>query len=147
MENLFEIINLSEGNEIRLHLGIRVEIAGHESICPVTKICKSPEELSKAVERLTADLERLSSKALAIFRGEPHTHDQALSPDMPPDMVWQVLSETVDEDRFISLFNQLDEEKRKEVAEYVLTKCNVFTGRGAGFSARYNSETALLEDE
>ena len=31
-------------------------------------------------------------------------------------------------------------------AEYVLSQCNVFIGRGAGFSSRYNSETALLED-
>jgi len=92
-------------------------------------------------------MERLSSKARSIFRGEPDTHDQALSPDMPPDKIWQVLSETADEDRFIGLFNQLDEKKRKEIAEYVLTQCNVFTGRGAGFSSRYNTDTALLEDE
>jgi hypothetical protein len=66
---------------------------------------------------------------------------------MSPDEIWQVLSETADEDRFIDLFNQLEREKRKEVAEYVLTQCNVFTGRGAVFSARYDSETALLADE
>ena len=146
MENLFEIINLSEGNEIRLQLGIRVEIAGHESICPVTRIFKSPEGLSKAVEGLTIELDGLSSKARSIFRGEPEPGDQALSPEMPPNEIWKVLSETTDENRFIDLFNQLDEEKRREVAEYVLSQCNVFTGRGASFSSRYNSETALLED-
>lgn len=147
MENLFEIINVSEGKEIRLLFGIRVKIAGYESICPVSEIYKSPEELSEALERLTAELDRLSSKARSIFKGEQDTHDQALSPEMPPDEIWKVLSETTDEYRFIDLFNQLDREKRKEVAEYVLSQCNVFTGRGAGFSSRYNSETALLEDE
>ena len=147
MENLFEIINVSEGNEIRLLLGIRLKIAGYESICPVSKICKSSEELSKILERLNVNLERLQSEARNIFRGEKETHEQTLSPDMPPNEIWRTLSDTVDDGRFFDLFNQLDEGKRKEVAEYVLSQCNVFTGRGAVFSSRYNSETALLEVE
>ena len=147
MENLFEIINVSEGNEIRLLLGIRLKIAGYESICPVSKICKSPEELSKTLEQLKTNLERLHSEALSIFKGEKGTHEQTLSSDLPPDEIWRVLSDTVDDGRFFDLFNQLDEGKRKEVAEYVLSQCNVFTGRGAVFSSRYNNETALLEDE
>jgi hypothetical protein len=147
MENLFEVINVSEGNEIRLLIGIRLKIAGYESICPVSRICKSPGELSKTLEQLNANLERLHSEALSIFRGEKEAHEQTLSPDMPPDEIWRVLSDTGDDGSFFDLFNQLDEEKRKEVAEYVLSQCNVFTGRGAVFSSRYNSETALLEDE
>ena len=147
MENLFEIINVSEGKEIRLLVGIRINIAGQESICPVSKGYNTQDELVEALERLISDLEKLSLKAENIFKGVPGNHNPALSPDMPPEEIWQVLSETANEDLFIDLFNQLDEEKRKEVAEYVLTQCNVFTGRGAGFSSRYNNETALLEDE
>jgi hypothetical protein len=98
------------------------------------------------VEAITGGLDGLSSKARSIFRGEPEPGNQALSPDMPTEEIWKVLSATKDESSFIDLFNQLNEEKRREVAEYVLSQCNVFSGRGAVFSSRYNSETALLEE-
>lgn len=143
---MFEIIDVSEGKKIGLRLGIRVKVGGQESICPFSGVFRSSQELSKALERLVADLERLSSQGRAIFGGEQGAGDQALSPDMPPDEIWEILSETADETRFIALFNHLSEEKREEIAEFVLTRCNVFSGRGAVFSARYNSETALLEE-
>ena len=43
------------------------------------------------------------------------------------------------------LADNLEETKRKEVAEHVLTRCNIFSGRGAVFSARYDSETGYME--
>ncbi len=147
MENLFELINVSESKEVRVMVGIRINIAGQESICPVSRVYNTQEELAEALGRFISDLEKLSLKARNIFKGVQDNHNPVLSPDMPPEEIWQVLSETANEDLFIELFNQLDEEKRKEVAEYVLTQCNVFTGRGAGFSSRYNNETTLLEDE
>jgi hypothetical protein len=36
-------------------------------------------------------------------------------------------------------------EKRIEVADYVLSHCNVFSGQASVFSMRYNSEEGLLD--
>jgi hypothetical protein len=59
--------------------------------------------------------------------------------------VWSILSSIEDEDQFVRRFNALEEEKRREVAEYVLTKCNIFSGKASAFSSRYSNETGLLE--
>ena len=59
--------------------------------------------------------------------------------------IWSILSAILDEGDFIQAFNALEEGKRKEVAEHVLTHCNVFSGRAAVFSSRYDDKSALME--
>jgi hypothetical protein len=64
---------------------------------------------------------------------------------MAPDKVWVILKEMDGEEAFVEAFNQLDQARRGLVAEHVLTKCNIFSGRAAIFSARYNSAIGLIE--
>lgn len=45
----------------------------------------------------------------------------------------------------MTAFNDLEEVTRRRVADYVLTSCNVFSGRAAFFSERYESESATME--
>ena len=61
------------------------------------------------------------------------------------EKAWSILSQIKEEDHFIRSFNGLDENKRREVADYVLTHCNVFSGKGSAFSARYSNVSGLLE--
>jgi hypothetical protein len=65
--------------------------------------------------------------------------------DMGPEEIWEILSNITDEDLFIGSFNRLEETKRNEVAEYVLTQCNIFSGKASVFSSRYNNEKGLME--
>ena len=147
MENPFEMIKVSEGREIRLRLGIRINLANQTSVCPISKVYQTPQEIADDLAGLAADLQQLASKARRLFQGEEDTgDDQVLAADMSSARIWQVLSAMEDESRFFGLFNQLKEEKRREVAEYILTQCNVFTGKGAVFSAHYNDVTACLAE-
>ena len=148
MEDIFEvkrIIDQENVDEIGVLLGIRLKIADHEITYPVSGTCDSYEALEIAVQAIEDNLKRLLSQAKDIFQGAPLQRGPDLEPDMAPEKIWATLSAMADEDLFINSFNNLGEAKRKEVAEHVLTRCNVFSGKASVFSSRYNSDSGLLE--
>jgi len=67
------------------------------------------------------------------------------TPEMSSEQIWSILSQIDEEGLFIKGFNGLDDTRRRELAEYILTRCNIFSGKGSIFSERYNSESGLLE--
>ena len=97
------------------------------------------------VKKLQDSLGRLLEEAKGIFEDFATGEGIELTPDMKPEEIWAILSRTKDELLFVKHFNGLDDEKRREVAEYILTQCNIFSGMGSIFSARYDHETAFLE--
>jgi hypothetical protein len=148
MEGIFEIIKGEDNtgvHETIVRLGIRVNIAGQETLCAVTKACKSYEALAGEVEVLQAHLGQLKECAKEIFGKSSMSGRLPIRSDMEPHEIWPILSAQQDEELFIEAFNGLDVGKRKEVAEYVFSQCSVFSGKGQVFSSRYNSETAFLE--
>ncbi len=149
MSRLFRICACNDpqaaGGE-NLCIGIPVRIAGRETVIPVSDSCHTFEEMVKAARDIQDDLKLLLEEAEGIF--QPETLSAAgfhFPPGMEPDKVWAVLKEMGEEEAFVKAFNQLEEERRGRVAEHVLTKCNIFSGKAAVFSARYNSATGLLE--
>jgi adenosylcobinamide kinase/adenosylcobinamide-phosphate guanylyltransferase len=68
-----------------------------------------------------------------------------INPDLTPAEIWALLSGVPDEPSFVRGFNSLEESKRREVAEHVLTRCNVFSGRASVFSSLYKDDSALME--
>ena len=64
---------------------------------------------------------------------------------MTEEEIWKVLTDIGDEKLFIDAFNSMDEATRKRVADHVLTRCNIFSGKGSVFSSRYNNDSGLLE--
>ena len=148
MADIFELITVTDKDEADrtgIRLGITIKIAGLETICPITRTCNSYEALEKEVTMIKENLESMLHTTKGIF-GTSTTGDMLeLRPDMEPQEIWKILSKVTDEDLFIGSYNRLDEVKRKEVAEYVLTQCNIFSGKASVFSARYNNETGLME--
>lgn len=146
MENIFEVTTTVEkGNEIVSSVGIRLKIGGHEIVCPVSRACNTYEALQIEVQAIKNDLESILERAKQVYRQPKIEEGIQLRPDMAPEEIWTVLSGVSDETLFVESFNGLDESKRREVAEYVLTKCNIFSGKASVFSSRYNSETALMD--
>jgi hypothetical protein len=149
MSRLFRICPCNDpqaaGGE-KFCIGIPLSIAGRETVIPVSDSCHTFEEMVRSAGDIQNDLKLLLKEAQGIF--QPETQSEAgfhFPPEMKPDKVWAVLNEMVEEEAFIKAFNQLDEERRGRVAEHVLTRCNVFSGNAAVFSARYNSVTGLLD--
>lgn len=148
MEDIFEIVtvaNKEKSGETGVRLAIRMKIGGHETPLPVLGACNSYEELEADVEAIRANLDRVMIRAKEVFQESPFPGGLQLSSDMRPEEIWSILSGTEDEDHFAEGFNGLDDSKRREVAEYVLTQCNIFSGKASVFSSRYSNESGLLE--
>ncbi len=125
-------------------IGVDVRIADKETSCPVSKLCNSHEELAREAELIQADLELILKKAKTLFGGASRDIGLQLGPDMPAEEIWSVLSQIEDEDLLVEHFNGLDNTARGAVAQHVLTRCNVFSGTAAVFSARYDNESGYM---
>jgi hypothetical protein len=148
MVDIFEVITITdkeESDKTGISLGITIKIAGHETLCPITKTCNSYEALEMEVKRIQENLESILHTTKGIFGASTNGEMFEFRSDMEPQEIWEILSNITDENLFISSFNNLEEAKRNEVAEYVLTQCNIFSGKASVFSSRYDNETGLME--
>ena len=134
-----------DDRESGVSIGIKVKIGGHETTCPITGIYRSYEALASEVASLKEDFEEILKISKGILGHSAQAGALDLRSDMRPEEIWESLSSVNDVDLFVESFNAMDEEKRKEVADYILTRCNIFSGMGSVFSARYDNETGLLE--
>ena len=148
MESIFKMVTETgkgEDGETTVSVGIRLKVGGHETTCPISRACDSYEALEIEVQGIKNSLDGLLTNAKRVL-GEPGAEEGLdLRSDMAPEEIWSILSAVSDEDLFIKSFNNLDENKRREVAEYVLTQCNIFSGKASVFSSRYDNETGMME--
>jgi len=108
--------------------------------------CSSYEILQKEVSRIKEELDVLLEKSRRLFEVEVGEEE---GPDVDEDMsakrIWDILSLIKDPEVLLVKFNSMSRQKRFEVADYVLSNCNVFSGPASIFSMRYNSEEGMLE--
>jgi hypothetical protein len=148
MGDIFKLLHSEKGepwDEKTVTVGIRVQIADQEVDCPVSQPCRSEKELAEAVEHVREDLERVVEQGKRVLGAISAAVDLGIQPGMSGREVWAVLAQIEDEDQFVRSFNKLTDDQRIEVAEHVLTECNVFSGKASTFSERYNSRTTLME--
>jgi hypothetical protein len=122
-------------------VGVFVDKEGF--VYPLTDFFSDLSLLEEAVKELCVQLNEIVIKAKKDI--DASTLNLKVSSEMSPEEVWNILTKIKDEQEFIKAFNSLKEEKRREVADFVFSKCNVFSGKGAIFSFRYNNTTAMLE--
>ena len=137
MKEPFEIMKIPEkekGDEIEIQLGILLKIADRKMTCLVTKA----ESLEIEVQAIKDNLENIMIKAKDISRKSSIQESLDFGSDMGPEQIWSTLLGMVDESLFIKSFNSLDDAKRRDVAEHVLIRCNIFSGMASIFSLRYN---------
>jgi hypothetical protein len=147
MEDIFELMIIKDkekGENIEAGVGMRVKLAGLETMCPVTRTYPSYEALELDLLAMRKNVDGLLERAKVLFERSEKQADLGLDPDMAPEEIWPVLSGIGDEKAFVEAFNSLEEAKRREVAEHVLTQCNIFSGKAAVFSARYDEKTARM---
>jgi hypothetical protein len=144
---MFELIleeSKAKHNELRVCLGLRVKVAGFETVCTVTRPVDDPKAFEAEVESILDQLGGIRTKARELFERSSTQGKLGLRPGMTAAEIWAVLSRIKEESEFSQSFNSLEEPKRREVAEHVLTKCNIFSGKGAVFSSRYHEATATM---
>lgn len=146
MEELFELITRLDTNEGKtsVGLGIRLKVAGHETVCPVIRSCDDYKAFERESQALIHRLEQIQQKARALFQSTASATRLSIGSDMPAKEIWGALSIVSDESQWVAAFNDLNEAQRRAVAEHILTHCNIFSGKAAIFSKRYDSETGLM---
>lgn len=147
MDELFEMMTIhdQEGSrEKGICLGLRLRVSGNETTCPVSRTCETFDSFESEVQDLKAHLNRVLDQGKAFFHASQLQGKLDIRSDMAPDEIWSILSQTEDDGLFVGGFNSLEESKRKEVAEHVLTKCNVFSGKASVFSSRYDDESSFI---
>lgn len=148
MKNIFEMMTVTDKekrDETKIRLGICLKVGEVETICPISGICNSYDAFEREVQAVKNSLERVMNMAKEIFSGSSLQETLELKSDMPAEKIWSILSSVDEENLFVNSFNSLDETKRKEVAEYVLTQCNIFSGKASIFSARYSNDSYLMD--
>ena len=141
----------ADGKPAKVGISIGIEIADGEgsrmagSVLLIPK-CTSYEDLEKEVDQIKGELDALVQQSKKMFEAQGAGEEiPGLNEDMSPQEIWQILAEIKNEDVLLREFNSLSQEKRFEVADHVLTHCNVFSGAGSIFSMRYNREEGILE--
>ncbi len=134
-----------EDEKTTVSVGIRVKVGGHETTCPISRAYHSYEALEIEVQSIKNSFDSLLAEARRVFGESEAQEGPDLRSDMEPEEIWSILSVVSEEDLFIKSFNSVDEGKRREVAEYVLTQCNIFSGKASVFSSRYNNETGIMD--
>ena len=124
-------------------LGIRMKIGRYESICSITDFLPC-DGLKSEISSLKNELNEAIKKLESLKNGNAGQGAFSIDSSKPPQEIWAVLSVVQDNSVFVEQFNSLNEQKRRELADYIFTNCNMFSGKGAFFSARYAQETALL---
>jgi hypothetical protein len=135
----------------KVGVSLNVEVADGEgstlsgSVLLVEK-CSSYEMLHKEVSRVKEELDVLLEKSRRLFEAEiGEEKSQDVNEDMGVKEIWDFLSIIKDPEVLLVKFNSMSRQKRLEVADYVLSNCNVFSGPASIFSMRYNSEEGVLE--
>jgi hypothetical protein len=148
MKNIFELITFTgkdERSRAGASIGISIKIGINDTVHRISGLCNSLDALESEVRALNKELEDVLESAKIIFKESSSLGVPEIQPDMRPEEIWEVLSSISDEKGFVEAFNSLDEGKRREVADYILTRCNMFSGKGAVFSSRYNNESGLMQ--
>ena len=146
--NLFKLLEIKEdtkSNKMGFSLGINLKISEFEIEFPIIPICYNENELIREVGLVYKNLDKIVGEAKKGLKRISSGGKISITPEMKPDDIWSALEKFQAEEIFVEQFNGLEEDIRKAVAEYVLTKCNVFSGKGAIFSKRYNERTKYIE--
>ena len=108
--------------------------------------CSPYRILEQEVARIKEELDTLLEKSRKTFEVDGgEGEDWEVNENMGAEQIWDILSKIKDPELLSAKFNSLSHQKRLEVADYVFTHGNVFSGAASVFSTRYNSEEGVLE--
>jgi len=134
----------------RVGVALNFEVAGQQGSKVQGSVfliqgCDSYETLEGEVSRLKGELDNLLEDAKGQFGPGPGQEHVELNEGLGVAELWEQLSAIAGTGMLVRQFNGLSREKRQEIADYVFSHCNVFTGVASVFSQRYDNEEAKLK--
>jgi len=134
-------VGISE--EVTITDGRGSKLNGSISLIPG---CDSYQTLEQEIAAIKEELDALLEESKRIFGGQGKIRETLdIDESKSAREIWDFLSSITSTEVFSATFNGMSYEKRIEVADYVLSHCNVFSGPASVFSIKYNSEEGLLE--
>lgn len=141
---------LAENNS-NVGISLNVEITDDEgsrlsgSVLLIEK-CSTYEMLYKEISRIKEELDVLRDTSRDLFETEPgEEKSQGVNEDLSVQEIWDFLSTIKDPEALLVKFNSMSSQKRFEVADYVLSNCNIFSGPASSFAMRYDSEEGIIK--
>ena len=140
---LIVIMKENSGMTLRLSAVNRTDDEG--SAIPLTPECSTVEEFEQAVQALKFELENRIEEARTTFRHSPVSKEAQVMEPQSTEEIWQAMERSGSIHRMKEIFNGLALERRKEVANFIFTRMNIFKGAALAFSQGYNEEQGILE--
>jgi hypothetical protein len=130
-----------------IRLATRCYPADARGLLFLTPACDTFEAFESAVQELKNSADDLLQAAREVFtRHQAQTEDEtSAAAPRSVEEIWQNLEESDSLEEMKEIFNTLTLKKRQEVADFVLTKLNIFKGAASVFSQNYNEIDCLLE--
>ncbi|SMC23148.1 hypothetical protein SAMN02746041_01670 [Desulfacinum hydrothermale DSM 13146] len=146
MGKYFDVqVRTAEDDPSETILEVRVSLEGTET-GQVLTTCRTLDQLSQLAEVLRREAELLVDQAGEALRElESRPRDEEM--DLAPEEVWKQMEAAASEEDMFRYFNALSEDKRRQVAEYILTQVSMFKGRGPVFAEHYNIVEHTLDEE
>lgn len=129
----------------RARLATRGCTSDRRGLVFLTPECNSAEEFEQAVEKIKEGMDALVQQAREAFEQQQPNEEVPELAAASVEEIWQVLEGCTAVEEMQRIFNTLDRQKRQEVADFVLTRLNIFKGAASTFSQHYNEEKFILE--
>ncbi len=105
----------------------------------VSEFVKETEDLRRELEAIKKGIDK------ALKEYENKLLSQKEKKQLKPEDIWKKMSE-MNPDEMRDFFNSLPEETRRQVADFVFSHVNMFSGPGPIFAESYDPSTALMID-
>lgn len=134
------ILDINFENYQNVRLGLK---DSENNIIYLTDLCSSLDQLEHEVQTIKTELDQLVSQAKEEYQKmrEDIKRDEAED----PERIWENMESYSSDQEMFQYFNALDEELRKQVAEYVFSKVSMIRGKAPIFAEHYDVFSNLLE--
>jgi hypothetical protein len=127
---------------------VRIWLEGESGGAFIRMMYDSYEEMAAAFKKIYARLDAVLEEGKNLFaktkETEPTMAAAFISVDDPVEN-WKRLQELETDEEFFHAFNQMSDERRRAVSDYVFTTENIFKGRASVFSLHFSEEKGTLE--
>jgi hypothetical protein len=138
-----EVVRAGEKASPAIRLVARSGSSGDGLTVALTPNCSTIEDLDRSIRDLKARMEALLGEAKGLFP-KPLPDETEPGPRTAAE-IWAQMEGSGAMEGMKRIFEQLEPDQRRDVANHVFSLTNVFRGAAAIFSQHYDEERCSLE--
>lgn len=122
-----------------LRLGLRD--SKNQQTSELISSCRSLDEFQQEISRIKVELDEMQKQAREKLHALTEAQGQK---GFDPENIWRKMESLPSEEEMFDYFNSFSVSDRHRIAEYILSRVNMFKGRGPVFSENYDAASHLL---